>query len=84
MGQPGSLDLAHDDAALPVMTVTINGRPVELPAGTTVAGFITGKGFTAEMVIVELNGVIVPRSDYAATEMRAGDQIEIVHAVGGG
>ena len=84
MGQPGSRDLAQDDAALPAMTVTINGRPVEVPAGTTIAGFITGKGFTAEMVIVELNGGIVPRPDYAATEMRAGDQVEIVHAVGGG
>jgi thiamine biosynthesis protein ThiS len=84
MGQPGSLDLTQAEAALSAMTVTINGRPVEVPAGTTVAGFITGKGFTAEMVIVELNGVIVPRSDYSATEMRGGDQIEIVHAVGGG
>lgn len=81
MGQPGSLDLAPDVAA---MTVTINGRAVDVPAGSTIDGFISGKGFTAEMVIVELNGAIVARADYAATVLRAGDQAEIVHAVGGG
>lgn len=82
MGQPGSLGLVRDAAA--GMTVMINGRPVDLAAGTTIGEFITGKGFTAEMVIVELNGTIVARGEYAATVLRAGDRVEIVHAVGGG
>ncbi len=66
------------------ISVTINGKPVALAAGTSITEFITGKGFTAEMVIVELNGEIVPRPDYPSTRLKAGDRLEVVHAVGGG
>lgn len=66
------------------ITVTINGKPVTLLEDATITGFITDKGFTAEMVIVELNGEIVPRPAYPATPLRSGDRLEIVHAVGGG
>ncbi len=65
-------------------SVTINGKPVSLPTGTSITDFIADKGFTAEMVIVELNGEIVPRPDYPRTTLEAGDRLEVVHAVGGG
>jgi sulfur carrier protein len=35
-------------------------------------------------VAVELNLDIVPRSQHASTVLREGDQIEVVHAIGGG
>jgi thiamine biosynthesis protein ThiS len=36
------------------------------------------------MAIVERNGEIVPRGAYGDTPLQAGDQLEVVHAVGGG
>ena len=39
---------------------------------------------TDTMAIVERNGEIVPRGEYGATRLRAGDHLEVVHAVGGG
>ena len=39
---------------------------------------------TDAMAIVERNGIIVPRAEYATTELQAGDRLEVVHAVGGG
>jgi thiamine biosynthesis protein ThiS len=70
--------------ATAAITATINGKAVPLVDGSTITDFITGKGFTAEMVIVERNGGIVPRPAYPTTLIEAGDRLEIVHAVGGG
>jgi thiamine biosynthesis protein ThiS len=38
----------------------------------------------SDRVAVELNREIVPRDRWIATELREGDQLEIVHFVGGG
>ena len=35
-------------------------------------------------VAVELNRVIVPRENYATTPLQNGDELEIIHFVGGG
>jgi thiamine-phosphate pyrophosphorylase len=64
--------------------VVVNGKPVELAPATTIADFLSSRGLTSGMAIVELNGVIVPRGDYLTTVFAAGDQVEVVHAVGGG
>lgn len=66
------------------ITATINGKPTTLVSGTTVQDFISSKGFTAQMVIVELNGEILPRTEYLSTVIADGDRLEVVHAVGGG
>lgn len=38
----------------------------------------------AERLAIELNGEVVRQSDWAATELRDNDKVEIVHFVGGG
>ena len=37
-----------------------------------------------DLIVVELNRVILERDTYAATPVSEGDQIELVHFVGGG
>ena len=39
---------------------------------------------TGRRLAVELNLEIVPRSQYAETQLADGDRVEIVHAIGGG
>ena len=41
-------------------------------------------GMKADRVAVELNLEIVPRGNWAATQLKDGDKLEIVHFVGGG
>jgi thiamine biosynthesis protein ThiS len=64
--------------------LTVNGKNVSVPAGATVHDFLASKKMTDAMAIVERNGEIVPRGEYGATTLSAGDQLEVVHAVGGG
>lgn len=66
------------------MRIQLNGDPFELPDGETVAGLLARLELVGRRVAVELNQDIVPRSQHGDTVLREGDQIEVVHAIGGG
>jgi sulfur carrier protein len=66
------------------MHIQLNGEPYELPEGETVAALLSRLDLTGRRVAVELNLDIVPRSQHVATALREGDQVEVVHAIGGG
>ena len=70
--------------ALAPICLTVNGQPVELAQGTTVASLLASMDTAGKRVAVERNGEIVPRSRHAATILAPGDHLEIVVAVGGG
>jgi sulfur carrier protein len=64
--------------------VVVNGKDRTFPDGTTIHDLLAGNGLTDAMAIVERNGEIVPRAEYGGTALHAGDNLEVVHAVGGG
>lgn len=66
------------------ITITVNGKPRELPTGATVHDLLASRKLTGSMAIVERNGIILPRDSYTTTTLATGDQLEVVHAVGGG
>jgi thiamine biosynthesis protein ThiS len=66
------------------MTVTVNGKPMDLPAGLTIDGLLAQLKVRREFTAVALNREVAQRSRYALTELRDGDKIEIVHPMGGG
>ena len=70
-------------AHIPAMHITLNGeqRPLDAP---TVAALLERLGLDRRKVAVERNTAIVPRSEYEGTALAPGDQIEIVHFIGGG
>lgn len=66
------------------MHIQLNGQPFELPAGATVADLLVRLDAAGKRVAVELNLDIVPRSQHGTTVLHDGDQLEVVHAIGGG
>jgi sulfur carrier protein len=66
------------------MDLIINGKPQQLPDGTTAAQLIEHLGLAGQRLAMEVNREIVPRSDFATRTFRPGDEIEIVRAIGGG
>jgi len=66
------------------MEILLNGTPTELDTGATVAQLLLQAGLGERRVAVEVEGAIVPRSAHASHALRAGDRVEIVHALGGG
>ncbi len=66
------------------MNVTINGKSTQLNDSKTIADLIRERGLKTSLVAVEQNGTIVPRSEFESKEVVDGDELEIVHFVGGG
>ena len=66
------------------MRVTINGEDRTLDHSMTVEQLLGNLGLDGGKVAVERNLEIVPQSTYAATPLRDGDRLEIVHFIGGG
>jgi len=67
-----------------VIDVIINGQPHQFPIGTVLEAALSQWVKPGQLIAVERNGDIVPRSQHAHTELQHGDQLEIVVAVGGG
>lgn len=64
--------------------IEVNGEPREVGDGTTVRGVLELLGLGETLVAVERNGAIVRRAQHAQTAVSDGDQLEVVHFVGGG
>ncbi|MFL6208932.1 MAG: sulfur carrier protein ThiS [Pyrinomonadaceae bacterium] len=66
------------------MHIQINGEAHELPEELTLSALIAKLGLTPERLAIERNREVVRRARWADTQITDGDQIEIVHFVGGG
>ncbi len=64
-------------------TLTVNGES-RRTAAETIAALVRELGLKPEKVAVEHNGAIAPRSTLEEAALADGDQLEIVHFVGGG
>ena len=65
------------------MNIKLNGKPYDNSAASLLA-LTQALGLDPLQVAIELNQQIVPRSRYGETGIRAGDEVEIVHFIGGG
>jgi sulfur carrier protein len=75
---------AHRCATIGAMHILLNGTPCDCPDDITLAQLLESHGYANRRVAVEINRQIVPRSLHATTRIAPNDQIEIVHAMGGG
>ena len=73
--------MAHSDGTI---TITLNGEHKRVPAGLSIAGLAESLGLVPEKLAVERNLEVVPRSTLGEVQVEDGDELEIVHFVGGG
>jgi sulfur carrier protein len=66
------------------MTVTVNGKPMELPEGLTIEALLARLKVQREYTAVALNREVAPRARFAETVLKDGDKVEIVRPMGGG
>ncbi|WLR60513.1 sulfur carrier protein ThiS [Guptibacillus hwajinpoensis] len=65
------------------MTLLVNGEQHDLEV-TTLKEVVTHFGLQEGLVVTEVNGTIIDRSEWIDTEVKEGMKIELVHFVGGG
>lgn len=66
------------------MQIIVNGEQRTVLDGLTAEQLVTDMDIAGKRIAMEVNLEIVPRSSYAEHTFKAGDRVEIVHAVGGG
>jgi len=66
------------------MQIEVNGDSIELAEGATLVDLLAQMELTGKRVAIELNLEIIPRSEHGQTELKSGDKLEVVHAIGGG
>ena len=62
----------------------LNGDPFELAGPRTISVLLGDLEIDARRVAVEHNLIVLKRAAFDTTEVRDGDQVEIVNFVGGG
>jgi sulfur carrier protein len=55
-----------------------------VPDGYTAARLVADLGLAGRRIAMEVNREILSRSQYDSHEFTDGDQVEVVHAIGGG
>ncbi|WP_205411593.1 sulfur carrier protein ThiS [Sphingomonas carotinifaciens] len=73
--------MPHTDGTV---TISVNGEHKRVAAGLSLADLASELGLVPEKVAVERNMEVVPRSTLKDVCVEDGDDIEIVHFVGGG
>lgn len=66
------------------LQVTVNGVPTGVPAATSVTALVAAHSQQQRRVAVALNGDVVPRSQWATTQVAAGDRVEVLAPTAGG
>ncbi|HYU25557.1 MAG TPA: sulfur carrier protein ThiS [Thermoanaerobaculia bacterium] len=67
-----------------MISLTINGRDVQLAAPMTIRELLASKHLHEKIVVVEHNREIVPRERYDDVVVGADDDLEIVQMMAGG
>ncbi len=67
-----------------LVKITLNGDPYDIPGPVTVADLLARLDVDPRRIAVELNLVVLKRNTFGSTEVRDGDEVEIVNFVGGG
>ena len=67
------------------IALTVNGESREVPQGTTLGGLLRDLGLEPRLIVVERNREILrDRARFDDIALEAGDELELVHFVGGG
>ena len=65
-------------------SITLNGDSYQIDGDTSLTVLLERLKMRRGRVAVEINREIVPKVNYDATIVRAGDSVEIINFVGGG
>lgn len=66
------------------VSVSVNGEPREVAAGTTLDAVVAALTTAPSGVAAALNETVVPRGQWPATPVGEGDRVEVLTAVQGG
>ena len=67
-----------------MIKIKLNGKDKEINDRVSISRFLEELKINPEGVVVELNLQVLNKVKYGATNLKAGDNVEIINFVGGG
>ena len=64
--------------------IQVNKRDFDWWKGMTIQSLLDAKRYTFRMIIVKVNGKVVPKDQYAMFPIHDGDNVDVIHLMGGG
>ena len=64
--------------------VQVNGEPLEWREAMTIRDVLAARKYNFPLLIITINGTIVPRADYDSCRVPDGAEVQVVHLMSGG
>jgi thiamine biosynthesis protein ThiS len=66
------------------MKITVNQKLLVLDDKISLERLLVNLAVTTKYMAVEVNEIIIPKSEYTKYQLKNGDVVEVINAVGGG
>ena len=66
------------------MEILVNGEKISLPEDSNIEDLITHLGYQNQRIAIEINELIIPKSNHSSFLLKDLDKVEVINAVGGG
>jgi|TARA_B110000238_G_scaffold34545_1_gene35744 thiamine biosynthesis protein ThiS len=66
------------------MKITVNQKLLVLDDKISLECLLVNLAVTTKYMAVEVNEIIIPKSEYTKYQLKNGDVVEVINAVGGG
>ncbi|HEC94882.1 MAG TPA: sulfur carrier protein ThiS [Thermoplasmatales archaeon] len=64
--------------------IEVNGRKVEWKKGETVSDLLKRMKYLFPLVIVKINGKVIPRKEFSKAVVPDNSKIDVIHMISGG
>ena len=64
--------------------IEVNKNEVDFVPDETVAQLLKRMNYTFPLVVVKINGEVIPKPKYGETIVPEGSQVEVIHLISGG
>lgn len=64
--------------------ITVNGDTLAWREGMTVRDVLTAKRYTFRMLVVRVNGTVIPKSDFDSAVIPDDALVDVIHLISGG
>jgi len=64
--------------------IVVNEEPLNWHEGMTIRDILRAKNYRFPMLIIHVDGVLIPKADYDTTTVLDGAVVQVIHLISGG
>lgn len=64
--------------------ITVNGHKIDWREGMTIRDILNTMRYTFRMLVIKVDGKLVPKTDYDTFTVADGAEVHVIHLISGG